>query len=228
MGLFFGMASQTNYGKHKPLVVFVLAVNDFLTSGRCPFGQLPILELGDGKTICQSSAILRFLANDLGFSPNNSYDRARADMIVDSIKDLEDKFGALFSEKDEDRKVGKLFSKFCIDKFYLLVCKGKLDKLGKLKSSLSEDVLPKQMEYLNKLLQENNGGKGYFVGDKMTYADINVFCFFNGYIARGALEVPDLLNAFPLLVDLYNKVMNEPKVLGYLKKRKPNPDFYPY
>ena len=38
---------------------------------------------------------------------------------------------------------------------------------AKMKSSLFDEVIPKQLEYLNNLLLANNGGKGYFVGDKV-------------------------------------------------------------
>ncbi|XP_031572873.1 hematopoietic prostaglandin D synthase-like isoform X2 [Actinia tenebrosa] len=173
------------------------------SSGRCPFGQLPLLELGNGRVISQSVAILRFLALENGVAPDNAYERARADMIVDSVKDMEDKMAMLYWEKDEQRK-------------------------AQLNTSIYDDNLPKLMGFLTKILEGNNGGKGYLVGNKISYADINVFGFFNGYLGGGKLEVPEQIKAFPLLVDLYNRVMNEPKILEYLKNRKPNPDWYPY
>lgn len=40
-----------------------------------------------------------------GVAPDNAYECARADMIVDSVKDMEDKMAMLFWEKDEQRKV---------------------------------------------------------------------------------------------------------------------------
>lgn len=48
------------------------------SGGRCPLGQLPLLELGDGRVLCQSGAILRFLGNELGnwhFSQLFSYNK---------------------------------------------------------------------------------------------------------------------------------------------------------
>ena len=37
----------------------------------------------------------------------------------------------------------------------------------KMKKKIYEEELPKQMEFFDKILQENNQGKGYFVGDKV-------------------------------------------------------------
>uniref|UniRef100_UPI003980064F glutathione S-transferase family protein n=1 Tax=Salmonella sp. s54925 TaxID=3159674 RepID=UPI003980064F len=61
----------------------------------------------------------------------------------------------------------------------------------------------------------------FFFGEKITYADINFFCFVNGYIGAGELAVPEIMSKFPELTKLYNGVMNEPKILAYLKKRPP-------
>ena len=54
---------------------------------------------------------------------------------------------------------------------------------------------------------------------QITYADINFFSVFNGYIGGGKLEVPEALKEFPLLSDLYRRVMNEPNIMEWLKKR---------
>ncbi|XP_028517871.1 probable glutathione S-transferase 6 [Exaiptasia diaphana] len=103
---------------------------------------LPVLELGDGKSLCQSSVILRYVANELGFTPSDSYGKARAEVFVDALKDLENQFGRFIWEKDADRK-------------------------AKMKSSLYDEEIPKNLEFIDKLFQQNNGGKGYLVGDKI-------------------------------------------------------------
>ncbi|EDO33769.1 predicted protein [Nematostella vectensis] len=136
-------------------------------------------------------------------APSDDYLQARCDMLVDNNKDMMDRLGEIVWELDEVRQ--EMLKK----KFY-------------------DEILPVQMENINKLLQENNGGKGYLVGDKITYADIGFFCFFNGYINGGKLDVPEQFSKYPLLADLYNRVMNKPKILEYLKHRKPNRGQYPY
>ena len=44
------------------MIVKIISV---FTGGKCPFGQIPLLEV-DGVTLCQSMAILRFLARRYG------------------------------------------------------------------------------------------------------------------------------------------------------------------
>lgn len=50
------------------------------------FGQMPVLEI-DGKTLCQSITITRFLARKYGFAGKNEFEKAEVDMIVDCIQD---------------------------------------------------------------------------------------------------------------------------------------------
>lgn len=45
---------------------------------RNPAGQIPLLELGDGRTLAESNAILMFLAEDTPYVPVNAFDRAKA------------------------------------------------------------------------------------------------------------------------------------------------------
>ena len=42
-----------------------------------PAGQIPLLQLGDGRTLAESNAILMFLAEDTPYIPMNSFDRAK-------------------------------------------------------------------------------------------------------------------------------------------------------
>lgn len=52
-----------------------------------PFGQVPIL-IEDGKHLCQSTAICRYLAKKFGLYGKNDRDALEADMIVDTLTDL--------------------------------------------------------------------------------------------------------------------------------------------
>ena len=53
-----------------------------------PLGTLPILEYGD-KKLCQSITIARFLANEFGIAGKNNMEKAEADMVVDTIVDVQ-------------------------------------------------------------------------------------------------------------------------------------------
>jgi len=50
---------------------------DFLA--RNPQGQVPLLELGDGRTLAQSNAILRYLANNTALLPRSEFEAAKVD-----------------------------------------------------------------------------------------------------------------------------------------------------
>ena len=52
-----------------------------------PFGKLPVLEY-DGKMLCESIAICRFLAKENGLTGSDNWTAAEADMVVDSIMDM--------------------------------------------------------------------------------------------------------------------------------------------
>ena len=52
-----------------------------------PFGKLPVLEY-DGKMLCESIAICRFLARENGLTGPDNWTAAEADMVVDSIMDM--------------------------------------------------------------------------------------------------------------------------------------------
>ena len=50
---------------------------------------MPVLEY-DGETISQSKTIARFLAKEVGIDGKTHVEQAKADMIVDCVKDIED------------------------------------------------------------------------------------------------------------------------------------------
>ncbi|KAK6045647.1 glutathione S-transferase protein [Cooperia oncophora] len=56
-------------------------------SQRCLLGQLPVLEV-DGKKLCQSHAILRYLAREFGYAGKTAWDQAQVDAIADQYKDF--------------------------------------------------------------------------------------------------------------------------------------------
>lgn len=164
-------------------------------SGKLPFGQLPILEV-DGKVLGQSNSIFKYVARETGFAPSDSYGLAVADMIVDGVVDVMSKVMKFAFEKDEETK------KTLAKPFY-------------------EKDLPVALAYFEQILK-SNGGK-YFVGDKMTYADV-MFC---GSVDVLFLErkedVPSALNGFPLLKDLFSSFLSNPGIKEWLSKRPTTP-----
>lgn len=71
-----------------------------------PFKQMPILEV-DGKTICQSAGIMRFVARELGLAGKTSYDQAIADEFAGAMEDMA--MTIPWTETDEEKRVRKLY-----------------------------------------------------------------------------------------------------------------------
>ena len=157
-----------------------------------PFNQLPVLEV-DGTPISQSMAIMRYLGKEHGYAPSCNLEQAQADAIVDQCQDLIDQFIWLyFTEQDPERK-------------------------EKQRKNWFENKLPPAMKNFEAILKRN--GTGYFVGDKITYADIGFFSLFNVYLARGKPTVPNEFAGYPLISALYERITKEPRIAAYLKTR---------
>jgi len=162
------------------------------SAGKAPFDQLPLLEV-DGKMLAQSIAIARFVANEVGLAPSSSLQKAQADMICDGCMDFATKLFSPAIEKDEARKA-------------------QLEEEAKA-------ATPVYLKYFEDILRSNNGGKGFFVGDKLTYADINLFNLINHAFAEGKPVLPDELNSFPLLAEHYKRVMDVPNIKKWMEER---------
>jgi len=158
-----------------------------------PFGQMPILEV-DGIKLCQSKTIGRFLANRFGVAGKTEIEKAQADMVVDCIADVAAPVGPMRFEQDQTRK-------------------------AELRDKYGKETLPNHIKNLEKLLKENKGGDGYFVGDALTWADVAFIdlCTWvesNGFAAD--------FSAAPKLKALRTKVEAQPKLAEWIKNRPAN------
>ncbi|XP_076801441.1 hematopoietic prostaglandin D synthase-like [Clavelina lepadiformis] len=66
-----------------------------------PFSQLPVLEV-NGHTICQSGAIVRYIAKLCGFNGSDFIQEAKADMICECCFDIMMRFP--WTEENEQKK----------------------------------------------------------------------------------------------------------------------------
>ncbi|XP_077994058.1 hematopoietic prostaglandin D synthase-like isoform X1 [Glandiceps talaboti] len=155
-----------------------------------PFRQIPILEF-DGVVLAQSKAISRYLAMEHGLAGKDNLENARIDMITGAIEDLVK--GMLqfhYYEKDEDKK-------------------------KVLESEYKANKEPVILKGLEKLLKDNNGGDGYFVGDDLTWADLDFLAGIEDNISRDTM----VLDNYPKLRALRERVMALPKIAAWLEKR---------
>jgi glutathione S-transferase len=114
-------------------------------------GQCPVLELADGTQIPQSMTIARYVARETGLAGSDNLESAKIDAVVDTQRDTNEVFySKVFFEKDEQKKAEEL------QKF------------------LSE-TLVKHVENLSKLKKAYSQDERYFVGNKLSWADLLVY-----------------------------------------------------
>jgi len=156
-----------------------------------PFGQMPWAEI-DGEIIAQSKALLRFAAREAGTFGETDFETAMADSLVDSQVEILEKLGkALFSTDDD---------------------------AAEQKEQVMSVTIPEYLGKLEKTLGANDGGKGYFVGKKITHADFAAFAF-NETLVKLAADKGDLLESFPLLKAHSERIMALPQLKEYLESR---------
>jgi len=119
---------------------------------RFPLNQMPTLEV-DGKVICQSAGIYRYIANELGQYGESNLEKADIDQICETLRDILPKFTkVIFYDKDltDEEK-----DKKCV-------------------AMLEDDETKKALNFIFSFLKANNEGKGFLVGNKISLADFFV------------------------------------------------------
>ncbi|KAG7387317.1 hypothetical protein PHYPSEUDO_014496 [Phytophthora pseudosyringae] len=153
-----------------------------------PLGQVPVLEV-DGTTYSQSMAIARYAAKLAGLYPQSPLECLRVDMASESLIDVKTLIAEItYRTPDEAAKAEKT-------------------------KKLLEESVPKTLKLLEGFVQ--NGA--FFLGDKMTYADLQLF----DLAKNGLGNFADFsLDAFPKLSALVAEVEACPNVAAYLAKHQ--------
>ncbi|XP_070545241.1 hematopoietic prostaglandin D synthase-like [Ptychodera flava] len=160
------------------------------STGKYVFGQVPCLDVDDVR-ITQSRAIARYLATQFGMMGSSAMDNAKIDMIADTMEDLFEGWAQfIFKIEDEQKK-------------------------AEAKDVYETSTVPTVLGALEKILKDNNGGKGYLVGPKLTWADL----FFFAQMDTNLQLNPKVLDDYPALKALYKRVGDLPKVAAWVQKR---------
>ncbi|XP_038070173.1 S-crystallin SL11-like [Patiria miniata] len=155
-----------------------------------PLQQLPVLDI-DGKLIPQSRAIASYVAREFRFHGSDSWQTLMIDVVCDTADDLTRPLGdAIFLEKDETKKAA------AIKNYY-------------------ENEAPVVLDCLEKYLVSNGGGDGYFVGEKISLADISVWVSLDLCFSQRK----DILANYPKLAKLSDRVTSRPIIAAYLAQR---------
>lgn len=162
-----------------------------------PFGQLPVLSI-DGTLYCQSASIGRYLAEKFGLAGKTDLDKLRADMIVHCGEDFQGAMSPIYHDQDEEHKA------LSIKKF-------------------QEVNLPTYCENFEKLLKQNSGGDGYYVGDSLTWADIAIYQIVMSFVLILGIEPSTFIDNYPKLKALCERVEKTPRIAAWIAKRPQTP-----
>ena len=165
-------------------------------SGKLPFGQLPVLQVGgkDGRLIAQSGAINRYLASlvntpgHVPFVPAAPAEEAHCDMIHGAAEELVMIMPVVNRFRGEQYQTEK--------------------------ENYFRNTLPTKLQNLAKLLGTNM----FFCGSTVTYCDFDVYVFFD--LTR--LVEPTVFNDYPNVQQWMSRIENLPGVKSYLA-RSPQP-----
>jgi len=157
-----------------------------------PWGTLPVFEV-DGHPIGQSMTIARFAAREAGLAGKNSVEQALIDSVVDTTTDLREKMvEAHFKPEDQKAAAQKDFQ---------------------------EKTLATILPNLEKFAATNKEKPGFFVGSKLSLADVHFFSILENL--KG--NVPNILSTYPTLTKIFDNVAANPKIAEYIKKRPETP-----
>ena len=158
-----------------------------------PFGQMPLLTV-EGQTYCQSISIGRYLAEKFGLAGGSDLEKLKVDMIVHCCEDMIVAFSSVFREQDPDKK-------------------------AQLTEKYNKEQLPVYYANFEKILKENKGGDGFFVGDSLTWADLQLYHYVSMYATLSGSDIKELLKDSPKISALIERVGKHPKVAAWLAKR---------
>jgi len=183
-----------------PRMLFKLAgqpFEDYRVSGNwpevkktVPMGQLPVLDV-DGVLVCQSQAISRYLAKQFGYNGKTDLEAAQIDAVVGCVEDLTTRVLPIYDLKDDPEEKSKYQERY------------------------RNEFLYPGLTKLQLLLETNNGGNSFFIGDSLTWADVyflNV-CEYALYMGQADLE------NFSKLKALKERVEAVPQIAAWIKER---------
>ncbi|GIL57376.1 hypothetical protein Vafri_12627, partial [Volvox africanus] len=158
---------------------------------KMPFGQLPVLELEDGKLLAQSGAIERYVAKLAGLYPEDPLQAALADQAAFHMADILELFVPTFKLAPEEK------------------IKAREELLG--------GKVKEKLQQLSKLLETSDE---YVAGDKLSYGDVVVFVNLCNLVSGFLDGVPkDLLKDYPVLKAYRNRIACIPAIKEFYEKR---------
>merc|ERR1712156_891147 len=167
--------------------------------GKVPFENVTSMNLQalreSGKTCVQTGAIARYCGKLSGLYPkDDDWAAAKIDEIIDTATDITVHVGKTFGMEPAAKAAAR--------------------------AELAATTLPKYLTALERIMTEN-GSTGFFVGNKMTIADLAMWRMW-GWIAGGVVDgIPtNLLDAYPQVKKNSETVGAIPEVAAWMAQYK--------
>ena len=158
-----------------------------------PLQAVPVLEV-DGEAITQSNSMNRFIGRLVDLYPEDPLDALRCDEVMGIVEDALHKTVVTFFIEDEDEKKAA-------------------------REQLAEGPLTLYLSRLQEILASRGD---YFVGDRLTVADLKVFVWTrslrSGTLDYIPVDLPDRLA--PALVDHMNRIAAHPGIVAYYESQE--------
>jgi glutathione S-transferase len=154
-----------------------------------PFGQMPLYQEG-ALVIPQSHAIYRHLARKYGLYGQDERERVRCDIVEEVFVDAQNVLGGFYWNR----------------------------RFAEQRAEFERSRLPELLARLERLLAENEDGRGFWVGRGLTYVDFCAWHFLDSVrpFSQATLERFQLLYAFK------QRIEARPRVAAYLaSERRP-------
>lgn len=168
------------------------------------FGKLPVLEV-DGKQICQSRAIERFVAKTFDLYGANEIEQAEIDMYTEQMNDIR---LPLFRAMEADNVAKEVDPNHA---------ETHVNKQKYFETKFVEDLAA-----FESVVSKLGAKDGHFVGGKLSLADVQFYTLLEFALfskATTAEHVNATLAKNPTLEAIFKKVQSHPKVAEWVAKR---------
>jgi glutathione S-transferase len=159
-------------------------------SGRLPFQAVPVWE-EDGFRLAQSNAILNHIARAHGMYGKNAREAALIDQAIFAVEDVRIELRKLFTADPAKRP--------------------------EIRAELLGKILPRWFGMLEKLLANNQDGKGFLVGDALSHADLVLWYLLEMSVDN---DFGPALADCPRLRAFAERIAARPKIAAYLASKR--------
>jgi glutathione S-transferase len=155
-----------------------------------PYGALPILELPGKPALAQSNPILVYVGGQCGLHPNDPYEAAQHEALMEYVEDLRHTVGPTLRISDEAQKRAA-------------------------REELARNFLPNWAANVEKQL----GDHPFVGGSKLNVVDLKLYMIVRWFASGTVDHVPStVFDAFPKLNRVYRSVSEHAGVKAWLER----------